>query len=801
MSQSVIDWIGPAILRYHAQHHGRRDEWVKSHDPAQVIRFDSYRRPNDSTDQSQIQAVISDRVHRIVVLFEPTATTAKEESTKEPLTSHLRCILAFQSYRFALVPSLSLPKAPTSESPADLTLVLEVRDWMFMGGSKSEPEYYENSRMLSVGGAGGREDWEIEGVIEKWVGEFRSQENYPTYDTSSLSFPQSVWNSSMRPNPPQSQKLLSSPRTICSIIRPLLETTTADPLPPGHDEVDRAAWVFEIAGGEEGRKVFQGVVAGIGVWGMDVDGDEAEGSVDEEVKVEGESDIRVAEEEQPSRVAKERTPSTSDEDEQAIPWSPSPPIATPKPEVIQKPEIESIGAVKMSMRRVSVVAQNKEHSQSPPTRQSPSPVASSPIQSQALQASSSPHRTEQDLNKSPLGPDLTLNETQASLVQGEGVRDAPEEHAQLKIEDIPPQSLMESESAKQELADNPGDSDEIVGASFPDEETNRPSLFDPSPNLKPVVESLTTESTESLELLATPDKEQETTSLRCRVRSPATRGSQTFAPVPMASPISPRPSPSRQGADDGRDEETGNEEMEEVGSSRQDMIVKPEVHVPQAISSAILAMDSDGTASGQSQSQGEIQRSRHPSQTQKAKRGAAAPKAEPPLISRHVDAPRPASTKQTASTESHRQLSPPSPTLLSVPTTQTNLGFLAPTLASSSKKLFSMSKEDRRRSLSRQPFTPKLLPAANKSSGNGQDTELSLKNSQSHIKIPSQPGETAPRHRLPTQTRSNPLKRYWPTNYKPELKRRRLTIELGEEEDGLLIATVHKVMTSVAKKE
>ncbi len=230
MSQSVIDWIGPAILRYHAQHHGRRDEWVKSHDPAQVIRvrklathpsisfatirsntsfpipacpplfplfqFDSYRRPNDSTDQSQIQAVISDRVHRIVVLFEPTATTAKEEfvpsslypvevspltrsplisirSTKEPLTSHLRCILAFQSYRFALVPSLSLPKAPTSESPADLTLVLEVRDWMFMGGSKSEPEYYENSRMLSVGGAGGREDWEIEGVIEKWVGEFR----------------------------------------------------------------------------------------------------------------------------------------------------------------------------------------------------------------------------------------------------------------------------------------------------------------------------------------------------------------------------------------------------------------------------------------------------------------------------------------------------------------------------------------------------------------------------------------------------------------------------------------------------
>ncbi len=44
---------------------------------------------------------------------------------------------------------------------------------MFMGGSKSEPEYYENSRMLSVGGAGGREDWEIEGVIEKWVGEFR----------------------------------------------------------------------------------------------------------------------------------------------------------------------------------------------------------------------------------------------------------------------------------------------------------------------------------------------------------------------------------------------------------------------------------------------------------------------------------------------------------------------------------------------------------------------------------------------------------------------------------------------------
>jgi hypothetical protein len=68
MSMTVTDWIGPAILRYHAQHRRTGTEWVKSHDPAQVIKV----REIPCADRVDISLVRGERLTLVYVLTHPT---------------------------------------------------------------------------------------------------------------------------------------------------------------------------------------------------------------------------------------------------------------------------------------------------------------------------------------------------------------------------------------------------------------------------------------------------------------------------------------------------------------------------------------------------------------------------------------------------------------------------------------------------------------------------------------------------------------------------------------------------------
>ncbi|WVQ95980.1 hypothetical protein IAU59_003079 [Kwoniella sp. CBS 9459] len=209
MADDIQSWISKAIVDHDTRHGANRSIPLEGR-YAQLVEFSSYRTPLDPN--AEIRGIASDRTHHVRVKFDVEATDEFEEPQaslpSESLTSHLRSIFHLQSCIIHLEqPISSVKKKPYNRQPhpspyPDLPRVLlEVKKWTVVGGSKDDPVYYDKTAELGRGSAEG--EGKLQEVLRKWwFGESNSDpsQNQP----SSMETPSR--NSSSKPKP-----LISSP--------------------------------------------------------------------------------------------------------------------------------------------------------------------------------------------------------------------------------------------------------------------------------------------------------------------------------------------------------------------------------------------------------------------------------------------------------------------------------------------------------------------------------------------------------------------------------------------------------------
>ncbi|WRT69605.1 uncharacterized protein IL334_006594 [Kwoniella shivajii] len=193
MADDITSWLSRAIVQHDEEHGGNFKIPLKGK-YVQMIKFSSYRDRFDPC--AEIKGTISDRTHWIRVRFDVEATNDFEEPTAslpaESLTSNLRSIFLLESFRINLSPPSSSVKKKTPQSSNIVELpevVLEILKWKVVGGSRNDPEFYENTVEIGKG----KNDGDVQRLLRKWwFGESNSSQSFPSsqFETPSRLLPQ-----------------------------------------------------------------------------------------------------------------------------------------------------------------------------------------------------------------------------------------------------------------------------------------------------------------------------------------------------------------------------------------------------------------------------------------------------------------------------------------------------------------------------------------------------------------------------------------------------------------------------------
>ncbi|OCF41992.1 hypothetical protein I317_04184 [Kwoniella heveanensis CBS 569] len=209
MADDIGSWISQAIITHDREHGANRNLPLEGR-YVQLVEFSSYRTALDP--DAEIRGIVSDSTHHVRVKFDIKATDEFEEPQaslpSESLTSHLRSIFHLQSYVIHLEPPISSVKnhnsSPGQPYPSpypDLPrVVLEVKQWKVVGGSKDDPIYFDKTAELGRGS--GKGEGKLQEVLRKWW--FGESNSDPSQNqTSSMETPS---RNSSNPRP-----LISSP--------------------------------------------------------------------------------------------------------------------------------------------------------------------------------------------------------------------------------------------------------------------------------------------------------------------------------------------------------------------------------------------------------------------------------------------------------------------------------------------------------------------------------------------------------------------------------------------------------------
>ncbi|BEI84032.1 hypothetical protein CcaverHIS002_0406360 [Cutaneotrichosporon cavernicola] len=178
MASFIRSWIVSSIISHDEQHGADLSPQLSNPVFCQLVKFTSFR--TASQPSRQISAVVSDRTHRVSVVFERHAADSYEQSkageNPELLTSSIRSTLRLTEYSISL-----LPQYPVTAQLDNVRVQLVVHRWAVVTGDGNEPVYFPHT--VQVGRGGTRADAEVNRILRKWwLGD--SQKSQPSLVTS-----------------------------------------------------------------------------------------------------------------------------------------------------------------------------------------------------------------------------------------------------------------------------------------------------------------------------------------------------------------------------------------------------------------------------------------------------------------------------------------------------------------------------------------------------------------------------------------------------------------------------------------
>ncbi|WVF68433.1 hypothetical protein IAT40_003198 [Kwoniella sp. CBS 6097] len=251
MADDIGSWISQAIIAHDKEYGANRDIPLKGR-YVQLVEFSSYR--TSYNPDAEIQGVVSDRTHHVRVKFDVEATNEFEEPQAslppESLTSHLRSIFLLESYTIHLEAPISSAKKRTNHNyrqtqpspfPDLPRVLLGIKKWKVVGGSKDDPIYFDKTAELGRGS--GQGEGRLQQVLRKWW--FGESNSDPSQNlTSSMETPSKIsWNArpliSSPMNPPHVTPQQELPiRAQSTATSNGLQVHEAQPGPSDVDEAD-----------------------------------------------------------------------------------------------------------------------------------------------------------------------------------------------------------------------------------------------------------------------------------------------------------------------------------------------------------------------------------------------------------------------------------------------------------------------------------------------------------------------------------------------------------------------------------